>query len=694
MRVLKKLVPYMLVLVAFAVRLYRFDLVRYSHDFAIPHSYGIRILEALQDGRWSDLPLLSLPSGVQVMNPAGASYGWALIALIDRSPLLPIVVSIVLSTLGIAMLFDLGRRFWGWRSGVVAAALASASIYAVYIARGTWIQGQLEFAAIGTAWLVWRGLAEVRPRRMLAGFGFAALTMQTYLATMAVGPLAMVSCALAWRRLRDHATLRRAALLGAGLCVLSAVCFGVLLLTQGQRSLGDFQSRYTQAARRSDSQPLDALTYALTIPNGTDFDFTQELVGGWRYRLDDSAIVLNQLIAALLSMLVIIGVLRLVWQLRGKPQANANASFAAQWVLAWFAVPVLMGIAAVLVNPALALRPQYLLLTSPAGYLLAGASLAPLRQPLQRWLNGVAAGVCAVALLNGAPRIAANIDAIGTHPFADRIDFLPVGAQIKMGQIWRSSCAEVANPQLHYWTASAKMTAKGIRQGGAQFGATTGARSNLWQVQPGGGTCTSRMDFEPAVPLAHALATPITLSLNADTQVVTYRSVPLDDAAVQAQLAITRPLWLSLNWQLLGYTVPTQMRAGQVLTLTQAWRIVTLPDTAHDDWDYTLYVHLIAPDGTTMPLVETGQLPPGLLWRPGDYVLGEVSAALPTDLAPGQYTLQVSLYDRVRKDTAVYFELNDRNEPIWEKPILALEQKVEVGEGTGKKSDIRFQKKR
>ena len=694
MRVLKKLVPYMLVLVAFAVRLYRFDLVRYSHDFAIPHSYGIRILEALQDGRWSDLPLLSLPSGVQVMNPAGASYGWALIALIDRSPLLPIVVSIVLSTLGIAMLFDLGRRFWGWRSGVVAAALASASIYAVYIARGTWIQGQLEFAAIGTAWLVWRGLAEVRPRRMLAGFGFAALTMQTYLATMAVGPLAMVSCALAWRRLRDHAALRRAALLGAGLCVLSVLFFGVLLLTQGQRSLGDFQSRYTQAARRSDSQPLDALSYALTIPNGTDFDFTQELVGGWRYRLDDSAIVLNQLIAALLSMLVIIGVLRLVWQLRGKPQANANASFAAQWVLAWFAVPVLMGIAAVLVNPALALRPQYLLLTSPAGYLLAGASLAPLRQPWQRWLNGVAAGVCAVALLNGAPRIAANIDAIGTHPFADRIDFLPVGAQIKMGQIWRSSCAEVANPQLHYWTASAKMTAKGIRQGGAQFGATTGARSNLWQVQPGGGTCTSRMDFEPAVPLAHALATPITLSLNADTQVVTYRSVPLDDAAVQAQLAITRPLWLSLNWQLLGYTVPTQMRAGQVLTLTQAWRIVTLPDTAHDDWDYTLYVHLIAPDGTTMPLVETGQLPPGLLWRPGDYVLGEVSAALPTDLAPGQYTLQVSLYDRVRKDTAVYFELNDRNEPIWEKPILALEQKVEVGEGTGKKSDIRFQKKR
>ena len=666
MRVLKKLVPYALVLIAFAVRLYRFDLVRYSHDFAIPHSYGIRILEALQDGRWSDLPLLSLPSGVQVMNPVGASYGWALIALIDRSPLLPIVISILLSTLGIAMLYDLGRRFFGQRSGIVAAALATASIYAVYIARGTWIQGQLEFAAIGTAWLMWRGLAELRPRRVLAGFGFAALMMQTYLATMAVGPLAMLSCLIAWRRLREHVALRRAALIGCGLCVLSALFFGVLLLTQGQRSLGDFQSRYAMAARRSDSQPLDALRYALTIPNGTDFDYTQELVGGWQYRQNDSAVALNQVVAALLSMLVGIGVLRLLWRLRDK--TRSNTALTAQWVLAWFAVPVLMGIAAVLVNPALALRPQYMLLTSPAGYLLAGASFAPLRQPLRRWLNIAAVLVCAVALLNGAPRITANIDDIGAHPFADRIDFLPVGAQTKLGQIWRNPCDEVANPQLHYWTASAKQTAKGIRQGGAQFG----PQSNVWQVKPNGGTCTSRMNFEPAPPFASLLAAPITLSLNTDTQVVTYRSMPVDEAVLRTHSAITQPLWLSLNWQLLGQSSPAQAHAGQSITLTQTWRIITLPKAAHDDWDYTLYVHLVSPDGTTMPLVETGQLPPGVLWRAGDYVLSEVSAALSADLAPGEYTLQLSLYDRVRKDTAVYFEFNERNEPVWEKPMLAL----------------------
>ena len=671
---MKKCLPYALVLVAFAVRLYRFDLVRYSHDFAIPHSYGIRILEVLRDGRWSDLPLLSLPSGVQVMNPAGASYYWALVALVDRSPLLPIVISILLSTLGVAMIFDLGRRSLGRRSlgrrgGWVAAALAATSIYAVYIARGTWIQGQLEFAAIGTAWLVWRGLAEVRPRRVLAGFAFAALMMQTYLATMAVGPMAMLSCVLAWPRLRQHAALRRAVLIGSGLCVLSALIFGVLLVTQGQRSLGDFQSRYAQTARRSNSQPLDALTYALTAPTGVDFDYTQELVGSWQYRQADPAPRGNQIAALGLSLVMAVGALRLLGRLRAQdPQA-----LFARWTLAWFAVPVVLGIAAVLVNPALALRPQYLLLTSPAGYLLAGAGVMPLRRrALAPVLNGATALVCGVALLNGVPRIVANIDDIGAKPFADRIDFLPVGAQIKLGQVWRADCAEVANPQLHYWTASAKETPQGIRQGGAQWSAS----SNVWEIKPDGGTCTSRMNFEPAPPLADKLATPLTLHLNADTAIVTYRSLPVTDQLLSSTLPAKQPLWLSLSWMLIGASAPAEVRAGQPITLTHAWRIAALPDAAHDDWDYTLYVHVVALDGTTRPLVETGQLPPGVLWRAGDVVLSEVTALWPSDLTAGTYTLHVSLYDRAREDTAVFFPLNARDEPVWDQPMLALTQTI------------------
>jgi hypothetical protein len=66
--------------------------------------------------------------------------------------------------------------------------------------------------------------------------------------------------------------------------------------------------------------------------------------------------------------------------------------------------------------------------------------------------------------------------------------------------------------------------------------------------------------------------------------------------------------------------------------------------------DYTVFVHFVDKDGR---LVGAGDRPPleggfpTLLWRPGDSVADEHVVPLPSDLPPGEYTVQVGWYDPV-----------------------------------------------
>ena len=208
-KVALQIAPYLIVLLAFAFRITHLDLARYSHDSAIPFSYGIRALEAIAEGRYSDIPVLSFVSGVRVQNPVGASYFWALVALFSRNIFSGSAISVMLNVLAVAMTFDLGRKLFGRTPGLIAALLMATSIYSIYVSRTTWIQGQLEFCAVGAAWLLLIALKQNDPKRLLAGFIFTALVMQTYLAALALVVPAFLVCVAAflrqpglWRALR------------------------------------------------------------------------------------------------------------------------------------------------------------------------------------------------------------------------------------------------------------------------------------------------------------------------------------------------------------------------------------------------------------------------------------------------------------------------------------------------------------
>jgi hypothetical protein len=93
---------------------------------------------------------------------------------------------------------------------------------------------------------------------------------------------------------------------------------------------------------------------------------------------------------------------------------------------------------------------------------------------------------------------------------------------------------------------------------------------------------------------------------------------------------------------LLGLDCAPECRAnpGETLNLTLHWRAEVTPDKS-----YTVFTHLL--DATETVRVNADHAPPkpSQGWLPGEIITDPVTLPLPTDLAPGNYTLEIGLYD-------------------------------------------------
>ncbi|HFD39149.1 MAG TPA: hypothetical protein ENJ31_04785 [Anaerolineae bacterium] len=98
------------------------------------------------------------------------------------------------------------------------------------------------------------------------------------------------------------------------------------------------------------------------------------------------------------------------------------------------------------------------------------------------------------------------------------------------------------------------------------------------------------------------------------------------------------------QFRLLGYNLQPATCNPQPATcnLSLYWQAL-----APADRDYTVFVHLLGPQGS---IVAQDDAPPGdpffptTTWLPGDVVLDEHTLSLPADAPPGEYTLRVGLY--------------------------------------------------
>jgi hypothetical protein len=85
-----------------------------------------------------------------------------------------------------------------------------------------------------------------------------------------------------------------------------------------------------------------------------------------------------------------------------------------------------------------------------------------------------------------------------------------------------------------------------------------------------------------------------------------------------------------------------QVKSGSSLTVTLRWR------SLEPAGRYKVFVHLLDSSGKIAAQHDgepVGNLWPTNLWRPGDVICDEHVIALPVDLASGQYTFKVGMYD-------------------------------------------------
>ncbi|MCS6774182.1 MAG: glycosyltransferase family 39 protein, partial [Thermoflexales bacterium] len=254
---------------ALAFRLNGLEHVRQNYDRASPHGLGIHIRDALAEGRWQDLPRTSIVASINLPNPAGASYFYALLTAIDAHPYTATALNVLLGAVVAAVAWRVARQLFGELAGLVAGALAATSLWSSWVARGAWLQGTIEFMAALAFWLVFRSLQAQKPKLLFAALAWAAACMHTYL--VAFGLLAQVIAVAVAHGLASP-SFRRAALAGLGVSALSLAIYLGAALSSGApvfARLGEQLRAEAQTALN-----IEPMLHWLRIASGRDYENT------------------------------------------------------------------------------------------------------------------------------------------------------------------------------------------------------------------------------------------------------------------------------------------------------------------------------------------------------------------------------------------------------------------------------------
>jgi hypothetical protein len=661
-RALRHALPaFFVLLVAFACRLHAIDAAWIDNDRTYPHALGITILDALSSLQFSQLPTLSLHITVGVRNGAAASYMLALAGLFDRSLYFAIAIELMLSVLAVAMTYALTRRLWGTEPAFIASLLMATSPWAAYYARGTWVQGSLEFFTVAAAWLAWPALQQGKPRRLIGAYAIAAFAFQTYLAAIGIIAQLALSSALAFQRRLAHAVVAGLVICAASIALyvafLAASPDGVLMekitpLFERSAAPAQTQQGNPNASLLEQRFTRDPFAHALRLVSGRDYTTV------WTGREDNYPLrhALNEARAVLAELLMLAGGIALLLRVRRDAMARV--------VLAWFALPVAAGFIVAAASSTFDLQPMYLLLGSPAGYMMAGAAWLLLPKTIaSKRLALALLGVWAaanVAIAGVAFVSAAN--SVYAQPFVGTLNWLPLRWGERIGAVLRVQCDVVndstdANKDQKLWLTSWNRTSRNVQMESARFKDA----GNVWSVQAQGGNCVLLPAGAPAPAHAEAFA----VQFDDGTRYAVHRSLPYTR---------TEPLMkVNLGWSLLNVSAPESARAGEEIVIQQDFRVDTLPAEPHADWLYQPYVKLLNAQREGVAQVDNGAALAGWGWQAGALQLNTIRLRVPPNLPAGEYTLEISLFDPNQMKNAVYF---DPVAPV--EPILVLRRPLNI----------------
>jgi 4-amino-4-deoxy-L-arabinose transferase-like glycosyltransferase len=593
---------------------------RLGYDHCYPAYDALRLLDGHQ---WT---LSGQPSSVFLDNPALMGYLQAVPLLLWRSPWSIYIAIAALNTVAIWFAFRAAERMLGTPVGLLAAFLFATNPWVVHFSRTAWVQALVPLCTSVVACGFWPGLVTGRSKRgdlLVGDLGFLVMT-QTYVQSWGIA--LQLAPLLAWFRPRvpRSALLILVALLAVASCVY---CAGLLRGWNANRA---------KLARFREQQDLhltrEGLDHAVRLVTGLDYETAYATTGSDKYLLRRRlSLAAHYILCIALAAGAARGVLSL---LRKGPERRVAAV-----LLVWFAVPILLTSAA-----ASPVHPHYLLLSCPAGHVLAAWGLTlPCSKRFAR--AAVTSLMVFVAVLFAANLRQANLD-VAAAPTAPRFDGWSLEAGSRVGKAVRELTQGVSYPRrvvceaheavLSNLSATYLSILRDVHY--PRYVALPGEEPLLYVLVD--------KPIEPGVlgPLEESFSGH-ELTFADGTRVRFVRAQPYsrrDALALPAE---------ALDWQseagltFLGYSLGEPGRAGAALSCTTYWRVEELKP-GRDAWSISAFYHVVSRAGATVSNV-SGHGQWASSWRLGDVHIERVALPLPADLTPGEYQLEIGLFDSI-----------------------------------------------
>lgn len=615
--------------------------IRYSYD----HSYPTyQALQWLDGGR---LPLLGQPSSIFLDNPVLMTYLQSIPLLVVRSPWSVYVFIIFLNSLAIWFVYSLARDLLGARVGLVAAFLFAVNPWVVFFSRTSWVQALLPLLVAVIAWGIWPRLVDPHAavRRFFIGCVAVTVLTQTYIQSWGVLPQLILLIILFRRHIPKQAFWA-----AVGLFLLGALIYIGGLATRWDANVNKL---FNFVSADSFTFSTIGMRHALRFVTGADFEqayASADGAGNVRANLSLAAVVA-------LTIFVIIGAGRafLAWRRGGRERRIAIV------LLLWFCLPALLAV----VGGSFQIHPHYLLLTVPAGHLLAAWGIQWLLTAFARSVAtklqlkpllpiGVLITLVAIGALFAHDLWRANQN-VARQPVWPEFDGWSLAAGTEVGRTLQKLLDPRANfpKRIHANGDSSLLSAlsgvyldkvSGIDY--PDFVLVSEVENMLYVVE---GEAAVAEWLRPFV----AARQEQTLSFANGEQVSFLQTKTAAARSVRDHPQET-VLWSSeAGLTLIGYTLYGELSPGQFFDLVTYWRVDDLhPD--RNEWYISPSYHLVNGQGQIVSNIgEHGQY--AHRWQLRDVYIEHISIPIPENALPGLYSLDIGLFDPIRSHAYPFF---------------------------------------
>ena len=602
-----------------AFRFADLGLMRFSYD----NSYTIYdALRGLSGAGW---PSMGQPSSVFLPSPTLMTYIEALPLLIWRSPWSVTIFIVALNTLAIGFVFWAARELLGGAASYTAAMLFAINPWLVYYSRETWVSSLMPFFVTLIAAGLWPTLAA--ERRSPTGVLIAALAVtamtQTYIA--ALGLLIPIGLLLFLFRSRIP---RRPVSIGAIVFVAALSLYGLGLLAMQDTTLANLNKFVSGGGELH--LTAEGINHALRFVTGMDFhaQYSELALGS------DLLSVFSQLVYGVLTLALIGGIglaVRAIWQKRGERRT-------AVVLLIGYFVPVLL--MTVTSHP---VHPYYLLLSVPAGHLLAAWGFLPLTRRLIGRVVG--AVLCCGAVVFGLNLHWFNVNT-ALHPTNPKLDGWTLESGVQLGNVVQQLTADTSSPQRVVVDALPSLIGSLSSQ---YLTVLSGVAYPDYVVLPGAEPLLYVLvnaASQPEIFGPHAQSFPEKdLQFVDGTRASFIRVMPYDRVAALAlpQVKIDWPSAAGLT--LLGYTLSSPIEPGRPIDLVTYWR-VDADLTENSEWFVGAFYQLFDQHGQSVTKAN-GHGQWARRWQEGDVYVERTRIDLPAALLAGNYHLKVGLFDSI-----------------------------------------------